>query len=84
MKHNDLLSERYKKAYKYLNYVENLLILASTVTGCISVSAFASSVCVPVGITIFAVGINICAIIAGIKNHKPIIRKRKSMTKECC
>ena len=77
IKHNDLMSKRYKKAYKYLNYVENLLILASTVTGCVSVSAFASSVCVPVGITIFTVGINICAIVAGIKNHKSIIRKKK-------
>ena len=54
------MSERYKKAYKYLNYVENLLILASTVTGCISISAFASLVCVPVGIMRSVVGINIC------------------------
>ena len=40
-----------------LNYVENLLILASTVTGCISISAFASLVCVPVSITSSASGI---------------------------
>ena len=60
IKHNDLMSKRYKKAYKYLNYVENLLILASTVTGCISISAFASLVCVPVGIMRSVVGINIC------------------------
>ena len=44
-KHNDLTSEKYKKTCKYLNYVENLLILVSTVTGCISISAFASLVC---------------------------------------
>ena len=43
----------------YLNYVENVLILVLTVTGCISVSAFASLVCVPVGITSSAVGIKI-------------------------
>ena len=46
IKHNDLMSEKYKKTYKYLNYVEHLLILVSTVTGCISISAFASLVCV--------------------------------------
>ena len=49
-KHNDLMSEKYKMTCKYLNYVENLLILVSTVTGCVSTFAFASLVCVPVGI----------------------------------
>ena len=51
------MSEKYKKTWKYFNYVENMLILASTVTGCASVFAFASLVCVPVGITSSAVGI---------------------------
>ena len=56
IKHNDLMSEQYKKICKYLNYVKKLLVLVSTVTGCISVSAFASLVCVPVGITSSSVG----------------------------
>ena len=77
IKHNDLMSETYKKTCKYLNYVEHLLILASTITGCVSISAFASLVCVPVGITSSAVGINICAIAAGIKKYKSIIKKKK-------
>ena len=59
--------EKYKKTCKYLNYVERLLILVSTVTGCISISAFASLVAIPIGILNSAVKINICAIIAGIK-----------------
>ena len=42
IKHNDLMSEKYKKTCKYLNYVEHFFILASTVTGCVSISAFAS------------------------------------------
>ena len=33
--HNNLMCEKCKKTYKYLNYVENLLILVSTVTGCV-------------------------------------------------
>ena len=41
IKHNDLMSEKYKKTCKYLNCVDNLLILPSTVTVCISISAFA-------------------------------------------
>ena len=77
MKHNDLTSEKYKKTCKYLNYVEHLLILASTITDCVSISSFASLVCVSVGITISAVGINICAIFAGNKKYKSIIKKKK-------
>ena len=71
------MNENYKKTCKYLNYVENLLIRASTIAGCVSISAFRSLVCVPVGITSFPVGINIYAIIAAIKNYKSIIKKKK-------
>ena len=75
------MSEKYKKTCKYLNYVEQVLILVSTVTGCVSISAFASLVCVPVGITSSVVGMNICGITAGIKKYKLVIKKRRSMIK---
>ena len=39
--------------------------------------AFASLVCVPVGIVSSAIGIKICAITAGIKKYKSIIKKKK-------
>ena len=42
IKHNDLMTEKYKKICKYLNYVEKLLILVLTVTGLDSISSFAS------------------------------------------
>ena len=71
------MSEKYKKTCKYLNYAKNVLILSSTVAVCVSISAFASLVCIPVGITSSAVGINICAITAGIKKYKSIIKKKK-------
>ena len=44
VKHNDLKNEKYKKTCKYLNYVEHLLILVSTVIGCVSFSSLASLV----------------------------------------
>ena len=66
IKQNDLISVKYKKTCKYSNYVEHLLILVSTVTGCVSVSTFASLVFVLVGITSSAVGIKMCAITAGV------------------
>ena len=77
IKHNDLMDEKYKKTSKYLNYVQQLFILVSTVTGSVSTSAFASLVCVPLGITNSAVGINVCAITAGVEKYKSIIEKKK-------
>ena len=62
IKLNDLTREKYKKTCKYLNYVKHLLIIVSIVIGFVSISAFASLVCVPVGLTNSAVGIKICAI----------------------
>ena len=51
IKHKDLMSEKYKKTCKCLNYVEYLLFLSSAITGCVASSAFASGVSVSVGIT---------------------------------
>ena len=45
------MSENRKKVSRVLNYIEHLLIFVSTVTGCFSISAFASLVGIPVGIT---------------------------------
>ena len=56
-----------------MNYTEHLLILASTVTGCISIFAFASLVGIPIGITSLAIGLKICVITAGIKKYLSII-----------
>ena len=81
IKHNDLMSEKYKKTYNYLNYVEHLLIVASTVTSCVSISALASLIAIPLGITSSVVGIKICAITAGIKKYKSIIKQKKKHNK---
>ena len=75
------MSEKYKKICKYLNYVEHCLIIASTVTDYVSISEFASLICVPAGVTSSAVGIKICAITAAIKKYKSIIKKKKKHDK---
>ena len=70
------MSEKHKKnIYKYLNYVEHLLILASTFTGWVSISAFPSLVAIPVGFTSSVVGIKICATNAGIKSIFKLYKK---------
>ena len=48
---NELMSGKLKKVCTTLNYIEHFLILASTITGCISISAFASLLGIPIGIT---------------------------------
>ena len=61
---------------KTLIYIKHFLILDSAITGCISISAFASLLGIPVGITSFAIGLKIYAITTGIK-YKSIIKKKK-------
>ena len=63
------MSGKYKKICTTLNYIEHFLILASTITGCISVSACDSLLGVPIGITSSVIGLKICAITAGIKKY---------------
>ena len=48
---NELMSGKLKKVCTTLNYTEHFLILASTITGCISISAFASLLGIPIEIT---------------------------------
>ena len=41
---NKLMSKKHKKVCATLNYIEHFLILGSTITGCVSISSFASLV----------------------------------------
>ena len=74
---NKLISKKHKKVCTVLNCIDHLLIVISTITGCVSISAFASLVGIPIGITSSAIGWKFCAITAGIKNYKSIIKKKK-------
>ena len=67
IKQNELMSRKHKKVCTTLNYIEHFLILASTITGCISISAFASLLGIPIGITSSTIGLKICAITGGNK-----------------
>ena len=54
-----------------------MLILVSTVTGCVLISPFDSLVYFHVGIASFALVLTIRAITAGIKKYKSIIKEKK-------
>ena len=60
-----------------MNYIDHSLIVISTITGCVSIFSFVSLVGIPIGITRSATGLKICAVTAGIKRYKSIIRKKK-------
>ena len=74
---NELMSKKQKEVCRVLNYYDHLLIVASTITGCVSISAFASLVGIPIGITSSAIGLKICVVTAGIKKYKSIIKNKK-------
>ena len=74
---NELMSKKYKKVCTTLSHIEHFVILASIITGCISISAFASLLGLPIGITSSVIELKICAITAGIKRYKSIIKKNK-------
>ena len=78
---NQSMSKKHKKDCTTLNYIEHFLILTSTTTRCISISPFSSLIVIPIRIASSAIGLKICAIAAGIKKHKSIIKKKKKHDK---
>ena len=50
-----------------VNYIEHFLILASTITACVSIPSFASLIGIPIGIASFGTGLKVCAIATGMK-----------------
>ena len=60
-----------------LNYIKHFLSSGSVINGCISISAFASLLGIPIRITSFGIGLKILAIGAGIKLFNSIIKKKK-------
>ena len=78
LEQNESMSRKYKKVYTTLNYIEHFLVLASAVSGCISIFAFASLLGISIGIMRSAIGLKICAVTARVKKYKSIIKKKKT------
>ena len=73
---NDLMRRKNKNVYTVLDYIEYQLILIFTVSGCVSISAFALAG-IHIGITSSEIELKICVRTAGIKKYKSIIKKEK-------
>ena len=78
---NELMSKKHKKVCRVLNYIENSIILIFTISGCVSISSFASLVGISIGITSSAIGSKICVINMGVKKYKSINIKKKKPDK---
>ena len=70
----ELMSRKHEKVCTTLNNIEHFLILPSTITGYLSISAFSSLLDIPIRITI---GLKLCAITAGTKKYRSIVKKKK-------
>ena len=55
IKQNKLINKKEKKVCRILKYTEHLLILASTLSGCVSIFSVASLIGIPVGISSSAI-----------------------------
>ena len=60
-----------------MNYIDHLLIAISTITGCVSISTFASLVGIPLEIKSSVILLKVCAIIGGVRKNKSRIKKKK-------
>ena len=74
---NELTGKKHKKVCRVLDYIKHFLIFASTITGCISISDFASLVDIPIGTTSSAKELKICVITGAINKCKSIIKEKK-------
>ena len=59
MEQNKWMSRKHKKVCTTLNYIGEFLILASTITGCISIFNFASLIAILIGIMSSTIGFKI-------------------------
>ena len=71
------MSKKYKKVSRDLNCIDHSLIVISTITGCVSISAFTPLAGILIGITSSAIGFKICRITAWIEKYKSKNKKKK-------
>ena len=77
MNRKEIMSKKHKKVCRVLNYIDHSLIVISSITGCVSISGFASLVGILIRTTSSAIVIKICVIVGGVKKYKSINKKIK-------
>ena len=74
---NEFMSRKHKNVCTTLNYNEHFVIFSFLSYWMFFNSAFASLLGIPIAIRSSSIGLEICAIVSGIKMYKPIIKKKK-------
>ena len=75
IKQIELMSKKLKKFC--INYIDHFIIVASTITWCVLISAFPSLIDILIGIKSSTIASKIYAVTARIKNCKSIIGKKR-------
>ena len=76
---NELMSKKHEKTCKILKYIEHLLVIISTITRCVFISAFASLVRISIAVTSSAIEAKICVITTAIKKYKCVDKKKRKV-----
>ena len=71
------MSKKHKRVCRVLNYIDHSLNEIYTITGCVSISAFASLVGISVEVPSSTIGLKTCVTTASIKKYKSIIKKKR-------
>ena len=71
------MSQKCENVCRTFNYLEHFIVFIFAVSDCISISAFALLLGVLEGTASSAVSVKVCAITAGIKSYKSIVKKKK-------
>ena len=62
------MRKKHKKVCRVFSNIYHLLIVISTITGCVSISAFASLFGIPIGVLSSVIGLKICAVTVRIRS----------------
>ena len=62
------MRKKHKKVCRVFSNIYHLLIVISTITGCVSISAFASLFGIPIGVLSSVIGLKICAVTGRIRS----------------
>ena len=76
------MSEKDKKVCTIFNYFEHFLAFVSAVSGCVSVSASASLIVVPLNFASSAVGLKTCTLTAAVKKYNSAIKKERKKIRQ--
>ena len=79
LKQNNSMIKKHKKLYfnKILNYIEQPLILVTAISGCISISSFATLIDILIGTASSAIALKIYVITMELKNQSRFFKNRK-------